>query len=99
MRRRSDARHRRLKGLGIGSGRELFSGFMPVIRTVHPPAGPRRQTGLEPGRVVGYGAAVLAVGVALGVRLALDRFVGEEFQPYATTYVAVAFIAWWAGLG
>jgi hypothetical protein len=27
------------------------------------------------------------------------RVVGEEFQPYATTYVAVALIAWWAGLG
>jgi signal transduction histidine kinase len=37
--------------------------------------------------------------VALAVRLALDGLVGEEFQPYATTYVAVALVAWWGGLG
>jgi signal transduction histidine kinase len=42
---------------------------------------------------------VLAVAVALAGRLGLDGLVGEEFQPYATTYVAVAVIAWWAGLG
>jgi len=46
-----------------------------------------------------YTVAVLVVPVALGVRVALDRVLGEEFQPYATTYVAVAIIVWWAGLG
>jgi signal transduction histidine kinase len=72
---------------------------MAVFRTVHAPAAPEELTKLHRGRAVPYTVAVLAVAVALGVRLALDRFIGEEFQPYATTYVAVAIIAWWAGLG
>jgi signal transduction histidine kinase len=42
--------------------------------------------------------AVLAVAVALAIRLALDELLGEEFQPYAAIYVAVALVAWWGGV-
>jgi signal transduction histidine kinase len=59
----------------------------------------RTGSGHEPGRLVRYTSAVLAVAMALAVRLALDGLVGEEFQPYAATYVAVALVVWWAGLG
>jgi signal transduction histidine kinase len=53
----------------------------------------------ERGRLVRYTSAVLAVAMAVAVRLALDGLVGEEFQPYAAIYVAVALVVWWAGLG
>lgn len=72
---------------------------MSETSSAHPPAGPGRQASQQPSRLLRYSAAILAVAVALSVRLALDGLVGEEFQPYATTYVAVALIAWWAGLG
>ena len=45
-----------------------------------------------------YGPALLAVGVALGFRLALHPLLGDR-QPFATFYVAVAITAWFCGLG
>jgi PAS domain S-box-containing protein len=45
----------------------------------------------------GYGFAVLAVAVALLVRLALDRALGDR-QPFPTFYLAVAITAWYGGL-
>ena len=53
----------------------------------------------NPKRWVRYVVAVAAVPLATGARLGLDRLLGEELQPYATFYVLVALIGWWAGRG
>jgi signal transduction histidine kinase len=54
-----------------------------------------------PGRAfdapVRYGVAIGAVGVAVLLRLALDRLIGQETQAYITIYFATALVAWWAG--
>jgi signal transduction histidine kinase len=71
---------------------------MPEPRTFYFSAVSGLQGRLEPGRLLRFTVAVLVVPLALAARIALDRVLGEEFQPYATTYVAVAFVAWWAGL-
>jgi signal transduction histidine kinase len=73
--------------------------FMSETRTAHFRADSGRQASREPGRLLRYAAAVLATAMALAVRLALDGLFGEEFQPYATIYVAVALVPKWAGLG
>ncbi len=46
-----------------------------------------------------YGIALLLVALAYVARLALDPVLGEEHQPYATFYLAVAITAWLGGLG
>jgi len=45
-----------------------------------------------------YAAALLATAVALVVRLALNPFLGD-FVPYITLFPAVAFCAWYCGIG
>ena len=45
-----------------------------------------------------YVPAVLALGFATLARLALDPALGDHL-PYVTYFVAVAFVAWWSGLG
>ena len=45
-----------------------------------------------------YGVALLVVGGAFLVRLALDPVIGDR-SPFPTFYVAVAFAAWYGGLG
>src|SRR5882762_3439340 len=45
-----------------------------------------------------YAAALLATAVALVVRLALNPFLGD-YVPYITLFPAVAFCAWYCGIG
>src|SRR5437660_11494882 len=45
-----------------------------------------------------YAVALLATVVALLVRLALNPFLGE-YVPYITLFPAVAFCAWYCGVG
>ena len=45
-----------------------------------------------------YAAALLATLVALLVRLALNPFLGD-YAPYITLFPAVAFCAWYCGIG
>jgi PAS domain S-box-containing protein len=47
--------------------------------------------------LIGQAAAVLATGIALACRLALDPFLGDHL-PYVTFFVAIAFTTWYAGL-
>jgi hypothetical protein len=56
---------------------------MSEAQTARSLTGPWRQAGHEPSWLLRYAAALLAVAVALSVRLALNGLVGEEFQPYA----------------
>jgi signal transduction histidine kinase len=48
--------------------------------------------------VVRYMVALLATGAALLVRLVLNRFLGD-YVPYITLFPAVAFCAWYCGVG
>jgi signal transduction histidine kinase len=48
--------------------------------------------------VVRYAVALLATALALLVRLALNPFVGD-YVPYITLFPAVAFCAWYCGVG
>src|SRR5712691_4717889 len=45
-----------------------------------------------------YAAALLATVVALLVRLALNPFLGD-YVPYITLFPAIAFCAWYCGIG
>lgn len=45
-----------------------------------------------------YSAAFLALAAATLARLALDPVLGDHL-PFVTYFVAVAFVAWWSGLG
>src|ERR1700731_4778084 len=45
-----------------------------------------------------YAVALLATVVALLVRLALNPFLGD-YVPYITLFPAVAFCAWYCGIG
>ncbi len=45
-----------------------------------------------------YGVAVLAVGLALGLKLLLDPFIEEE-SPFLLFFGAVMAGAWFGGLG
>src|SRR6266567_9334976 len=45
-----------------------------------------------------YAIAVLVTAVALLVRLALNPFLGDS-SPYITLFPAVAFTAWYCGVG
>lgn len=45
-----------------------------------------------------YGAALLAVAVAMGVRLLLDPLLGDR-APFLILFFAVGFAAWWGGRG
>src|SRR6202790_2429014 len=47
---------------------------------------------------MGYAVALLATGVALLVRLGLNPFLGD-YVPYITLLPAVAFCAWYCGVG
>jgi len=47
---------------------------------------------------IGYAAALLATVVALLVRLGLNPFLGD-YVPYITLFPAVAFCAWYCGVG
>jgi signal transduction histidine kinase len=55
-------------------------------------------TSISKKTVVRYAVAPLATAAALLVRLALSRFVGD-YVPYITLFPAVAFCAWYCGLG
>jgi PAS domain S-box-containing protein len=46
--------------------------------------------------VLQYGCAVLSVAVAIGIRLALDPVIGQQY-PFATVFFAVLFTAWCGG--
>ena len=48
--------------------------------------------------VVRYMVALLATVAALLVRLVLNRFLGD-YVPYITLFPAVAFCAWYCGVG
>jgi PAS domain S-box-containing protein len=48
--------------------------------------------------LLGYAAALVAVGLALGLRAALDPLLGPHV-PYITCFAATAFAAWYGGLG
>jgi K+-sensing histidine kinase KdpD len=52
----------------------------------------------EPGLLPGYGCAVVSVVLAAAARMLLQPSVGEH-HAFATFYLAVAFTAWYAGLG
>ena len=52
----------------------------------------------ERSRVRGYAAALVAVGVASVMRLALDPILGDRL-PYVTYFAGVAFAAWVGGIG
>ena len=45
----------------------------------------------------GQGAALIATGIALAWRLALDPFLGDHL-PYITFFMAIGFTTWYAGL-
>ena len=47
---------------------------------------------------LGYGCAVVSVGLAIAVRLALDPLLGNGY-PYATVFLAVLVTAWFGGFG
>jgi signal transduction histidine kinase len=47
---------------------------------------------------VGYAVALLATGLALLIRLALNPFLGD-YEPYITLFPAVAFCTWYCGVG
>src|SRR6266852_1887357 len=47
---------------------------------------------------MGYAVALLATAVALLVRLGLNPFLGDHV-PYITLFPAVAFCAWYCGVG
>jgi two-component system, sporulation sensor kinase E len=51
------------------------------------------------GLLLRYGAALLCVGVAVGVRHALTPVVGDSAAPFATITAAIMLIAWLAGTG
>ncbi len=51
-----------------------------------------------PGVAFRYGAALLLVGIAWGVREVLDPYLGE-LQPFAIFFAPVLLMAWWAGWG
>jgi signal transduction histidine kinase len=53
----------------------------------------------DPKRWVRYVVAVAMVPLATAARLGLDRLLGQDLQPYATFYLLVALIGWWAGRG
>jgi PAS domain S-box-containing protein len=44
-----------------------------------------------------YGIALLVVAAALGIRWALNPYLGEH-HPYITLYPAIVFVAWYCGL-
>lgn len=44
-----------------------------------------------------YGTALLVIAAAIGIRSALNPYLGE-YHPYVTLYPATAFIAWYCGL-
>ena len=47
---------------------------------------------------VRYAVALLATGLALLIRLALNPFLGD-YEPYITLFLAVAFCTWYCGVG
>jgi PAS domain S-box-containing protein len=48
--------------------------------------------------VLRYGSSIVAILLALGVRMLLDPYLGERY-PIVTFLVPVIFIAWYAGFG
>jgi len=49
-----------------------------------------------PSRLLSYGIALAAIGVAVAVRSLVDRWLGDAV-PYVTLYGAIAATAWWGG--
>src|SRR5215813_8497933 len=49
-----------------------------------------------PSRLLSYGIALAAIGVALAARLLLDPWLGNAV-PFTTLYGAIAATAWWGG--
>jgi signal transduction histidine kinase len=78
----------RVKGRGLVSVRSFLG--LNAIKWSTPPG-----RAFDP--PVRYGVAIGAAGLAVLLRLALDRLIGQETQPYITIYFATALVAWWAG--